>query len=94
MTELLTKPLQAQDTRLANRYRTLLLQIANFRMVPIHAAIADTAAMLRARYRLRTPDALQVATAIDRRCDAFLTNDHALQRVSEIPIIILDELTL
>jgi hypothetical protein len=44
--------------------------------------VAERAAELRARYNLRTPDALQVATALVRRCEAFLTNDARLKRVT------------
>lgn len=56
--------------------------------------LAEQAADLRARYNLRTPDAVQIATAIDTGCDAFLTNDIALKRVTEICVIVLSELTL
>jgi hypothetical protein len=35
--------------------------------------------------------ALQVATAIAAGCDAFLTNDAGLKRVTEIIILMLDE---
>ncbi|MEA5567068.1 hypothetical protein [Anabaena sp. UHCC 0399] len=47
---------------------------------------------------LQLPDALQIATAISSGCDAFLTNDAALQRVLELRILvfipILDEAAL
>ncbi|MGI8689309.1 MAG: type II toxin-antitoxin system VapC family toxin [Thermomicrobiales bacterium] len=92
VTEILTKPYQVQDDVLAHRYRTLLLRSRNFTVVPIDAVIADRAAEIRARYRLRTPDALQLATAIQAGCEAFLTNDHALRRVVDIRVLILDEL--
>jgi len=55
-------------------------------------AIADRAASLRARYRLRTPDAIQIATALQTRVDAFLTNDRDLRRVEEVPVLLIDEL--
>jgi predicted nucleic acid-binding protein len=54
--------------------------------------IADLAAALRARYNLRTPDALYIATAIVTRCDAFLTNDKRLRQANEIRVLTLDEL--
>lgn len=94
LAEVLTLPYQAQDTLLAHRYHSLLLHSRNFMIVPVDAAIAVTAAELRARYRLRTPDALQLATAKEVGCDAFLTNDHALKRVRDIPVLLLDELEI
>jgi predicted nucleic acid-binding protein len=63
-------------------------------MLPIDAVVADMAASLRAKYSLRTPDALQVGTAIVNRCEALLTNDNGLKRVSELSILVLDELEL
>jgi predicted nucleic acid-binding protein len=63
-------------------------------MFPVSLAIADSAARLRARYNLRTPDALHVATAINAGCQAFLTNDNTLKRVTELSILILDDLEI
>jgi predicted nucleic acid-binding protein len=39
-------------------------------------------------------DAFQVAVAIASGCDAFLTNDIALKRVTELGVIVLDEMEL
>lgn len=94
LTEVLTKPKQAGDTVVENAYRTLLLGSRNFTILPIDTAIADSAADLRARYRLRTPDALQLAAAIQAGCQAFITNDGLLRRVADIRILVLSELTL
>jgi predicted nucleic acid-binding protein len=58
------------------------------------AAIAHRAAELRAKYKLGLPDAVQIATALATSCDAVLTNDMQLKPVTEISILILDELTL
>ena len=92
LTETLMKPLQVNDQLLIDAYNDLLTQ--NVQLIPITAAIARSAAELRARYNLRTPDALHVATAIDIGCDAFLTNDLGLKRVTELQVLILDEIEL
>ena len=63
-------------------------------LIPVTLPIAESAADLRARYNLRTPDALHVASALSSGCDAFLTNDAGLKRVQELPILVLDELEL
>lgn len=93
ITEILTKPYQRQDTALANRYQEMLLHGRNFTVLSIDVRTALTAAELRARYNLGTPDALQLAAAIGAGCDAFLTNDRRLQRVAEVPVLLLDDLT-
>ncbi len=41
---------------------------------------------------MKTPDAIQLATAILYGATAFLTNDRIFERVKEIHILILDKL--
>lgn len=94
LSEVLVQPIQNSDQKLRQQYRDLLIYSANFFTRSITADVAETAAELRARYQIRTPDALQIGTAIATRCDAFLCNDKNLQRVKEIRILILDELKL
>jgi hypothetical protein len=53
-------------------------------------ALADSAARLRAKYGLRTPDALHLATAITGSATGFIGNDHAFQRVTELEILLID----
>ena len=92
LTEVLTKPKQAGDTTIEHEYRRRLLRGRNFTLLPIDPAIAERASDLRARYRLRTPDALQVAAALGSGCQALVTNDIALRRVTELRVLVLDEL--
>lgn len=92
LTEVLVYPLRLGRNDMAQQYRLLLQQSDYFELIDITPAIAEYAADLRARYNLRTPDALQLAGAIRRGCDAFLTNDANLQRVSELRVLTLDTL--
>jgi len=62
--------------------------------MPIDDSIAKQAAKLRVRYNLSLADALQVAAALAAGCDAFFTNDIALKRVSEIKILVIDEIVI
>jgi predicted nucleic acid-binding protein len=39
-------------------------------------------------------DALQIAVALEAGCEAFLTNDRTLKRVTELRVLVLDELEL
>ena len=94
LTEVLTQPKRAKNVTLENEYRSLLLSSRNLSLVTITPAIADRASDLRATYRLRTPDALQIAAALDSGCEAFLTNDFQLKRVAELRVLVLDELEL
>lgn len=92
--EVLVHPIRNQNINLKQRYRDILQNSPNFFTKPINALIAERAAELRAKYNLRTPDALQIATALENGCAAFLCNDTVLKRVSELQILILDDLEL
>ncbi len=94
LTEVLTQPLQVGNRVVEEEYRSYLLHSRNLTLIDITPPIADHAALLRARYRLRTPDALQIAAALAKGCEAFLTNDARLRRIQELQILVLDDLTL
>jgi predicted nucleic acid-binding protein len=82
--EILTGARRAGKPDLVSFYRNLLGSFPNLYFVPFDANVADISSDLRARYGLRTPDAIQVATAIHQRADAFVTNDEGLRRIKEI----------
>lgn len=92
LTEVLTHPLRLGQIHYAQEYRDILLHNSGFRLLPVTESIADSAASLRARYNLRTPDAVHAATAIRAACDAFLTNDRNMRRITELRVLVLDEL--
>ena len=94
LTETLTQPKQTGNRHLEQAYRSVLLHSRNFTLLPITAVIAERAADLRARYRIRTPDALQLAGALDVGCQAFVTNDGGLKRVTDLRVIVLDEVVV
>jgi predicted nucleic acid-binding protein len=54
--------------------------------------IAKLTAVIRAKYNFHLPDSMQIATAISSNCDAFLTNDVALNKVTEIRAIVVNKL--
>ena len=91
LTEVLARPIQAGRADVQREYTDILLNSGRFELMAIDTDDAVAAAELRARYALRTPDALQLAVAIRAGCDAFLTNDVRLKRVSELRIVLLDE---
>jgi predicted nucleic acid-binding protein len=90
--EVLVKPLKTNNFDLVEKYKTLLCQSDTFEICDLDVEIAGKAAELRAKYQLKNPDAIQVATAICRFADYFLTNDKQLKIVSELSVLILDEL--
>lgn len=89
LTELLTRPLQLGRRGLAARYEALLRVTPNLVLADVDAEIARQAAMLRARHRLRTPDAIQVAACRVHGATAFVTNDTRLRRIDELTVVVL-----
>lgn len=89
LTELLVKPLQSGRRGLAARYEALVRMTPNLILADVDAGIARQAAVLRARYRLRTADAIQVAACLAHGATAFVTNDIRLRRIDELDVIVL-----
>ena len=84
LSEVLTGPYQAGQTALARRYENALQQ---YRVVDITPAIAILGAQLRAQYRLKLPDALQLACTLDIGADALVTHDRDFSRVGGMVIV-------
>lgn len=92
--ETLVHPLRSGDTHRATAFRNLLLATQGVTTVPLSVDTAERTARLRADYNLRTPDAVQIATALHSGCEAFLTNDNQLKRVTDLRIVVVSELKL
>jgi predicted nucleic acid-binding protein len=89
--EVLTQPLRHGDAALAAQYRSLLLNNQAIIVRAVSVTVAEEAARLRATYALRTPDAVQLAAAIDVGAASFLTNDARLAAVPDVQVVILDQ---
>jgi predicted nucleic acid-binding protein len=90
--EVLVYPLRRGETALAQKYRDILLNNDHLTIIPVSPAIAEKAAELRATYNLKTPDAIQIATAIQEKAIAFLTNDIKLSAVRELKVLVLESI--
>ena len=91
--ETLVVPYRARDDALAARYETLLTRSRGLRLVEIDRPCLRSAARLRSRHRLRTPDAIQIAAALGQRCPCFVTNDRKLPEIPGIEVVQLSSLT-
>ncbi len=77
--ECLTRPLREENYVLRDRY---LHALERFYRLPLDEEQFLRAAELRARYGLKTPDALHLAAAQTNGCEAFWTNDTRLSRAA------------
>lgn len=91
MSELLVHPYRDDDMARVNELFAKLSAYPNLEWIAPDLAIAANAAKIRAVHRLRTPDALQAATAIEARATAMLTNDPIFKRVPDFVTLVLDD---
>jgi predicted nucleic acid-binding protein len=90
--EALVLPIRTGDLGLAQKYRNFLLDSENVSTILLSQEIAEEAARLRAFHKIRTPDSIQVATAITMEAAFFLTNDRHLPSLPNLKILMLDDL--
>jgi len=83
--------LRMRDATLAKRYREILLQSDGLTTFEILHEISEKSAELRAKYSIKTPDAIQIAVGVLYDATKFLTNDSDLKKVSEIEVLVLDD---
>lgn len=87
LAEVMSGPLRDGNEILASQYREVLTRSPGWQIVSVDEEVAAEAARLRARYRLRLPDAIQVATAVLSRSYALITHDSALAKISDIRVL-------
>jgi predicted nucleic acid-binding protein len=91
MTELLVQPFRNSDERRVVGIYGLLSTCPNLEWIVPGLEIAALAARFRAIHRLRTPDALQAATAVNALATGLISNDPVFERVEGIETLILDK---
>jgi len=92
MTELLVQPHRDSDARRVDEFYGLLSTYPNLDWIAPDLEIADLAAQFRALHGLRTPDALQAATAAQQHATGLITNDPVFERVAAFDTLVLDHL--
>ena len=70
-------------------YEAYLTLFPNLTSMPVDVQLAKAAARVRAQFRLKLPDAIQVAAALIAKADALITNDRELQKKVSEPVVVL-----
>ncbi len=86
--ECLVKPLARGDEALLNEFDAFLSSPLLL-CVPLSRSVCERAALIRARYGFRTPDALHLAAAVEAGCELFATADKALQRFRDLVVVLV-----
>ena len=90
MAELLVPAYRTGGDPQVDEFYALLSTYPNLDWVAPSLEIADIAARIRATRRLRTPDAMQAATALHARATGLITNDPVFERVDGVEALVLD----
>jgi predicted nucleic acid-binding protein len=78
-------PLSRGDSALLAEFEAFF-HASNVEILPLTCAVCDRAAVIRAAHRIRTPDALNLAAAVEGGCGLFSTQDVALGRFPDVPV--------
>ena len=89
--EILTKPFADKNFALAEEIKFTLNSFASLAVLSIDEKLAEAAALIRARYTIRLPDALQLAAAIQGETTLFLTNDNRIKKVDALQVLVLSD---
>ena len=87
-----TSDLLQTDIDTVNKFYALLSTYPNLHWVELTLPVADAAARLRAEFNLKTPDAIQAASALALQATGFISNDPAFKRLKNLEVLILDDL--
>lgn len=92
VSEVFVLPERSGNPFLIAEYEKVFQRHPHMRVESVNWPQARLASKLRGAYPvLRTPDALQLATALFSGCTLFLTNDKRLKQVKEVSVMTLDE---
>ncbi|MBQ1511114.1 MAG: PIN domain-containing protein [Selenomonadaceae bacterium] len=89
-TEYLVVPYRTNNRSCINAFWELI-EDCFIDLFPITQPIAEKAAEIRAAYKFKTMDSLQLAVACMEECELFLTNDKQLRQFQEIRCVTVEE---
>lgn len=69
------------------------IEYMDIEVADIDSTIAEQGAKIRGQYKnFKAMDALQIATAIVKKCDMFFTNDKQLLQEQEVPCMTMEDI--
>ena len=86
----LAPPLRTQENHIIEQYRSFFAR-QELVIIDLLPEVVEKALWLRVNYNLRTPDALQVACALELPYNEsfFLTGDKTFKRVAELNVSLI-----
>lgn len=92
MLEILVMPYRDSNVDLVNQLYSLMATYPGLLWADLTLLIADTGARLRAEFNLRTPDAIQAATALHTNSTGLISNDAVFERIPGFDTLTLSKI--
>jgi len=89
--EILVQPYRVKNEEIVLKFYSLFATYPHLTWIPLTLGISDLAAQLRAEHNLKTPDAIQIASALSSGSTGFVCNDKAFQKIKDIECLILSD---
>jgi predicted nucleic acid-binding protein len=89
--EILVQPYRMKKEEIVLKFYSLFTTYPHLKWIQLSLGISDLAARLRAEHNLKTPDAVQMASALSGEATGFVCNDRVFRRVKDIECLILDD---
>jgi predicted nucleic acid-binding protein len=91
LTEILVQPYRLGKEEHVLKFYSLFTTYPHLKWMPLTLSISDLAAKLRAEHNLKTPDAIQMATALSGGATGFVCNDKVFLKIKNIECLILGD---
>jgi predicted nucleic acid-binding protein len=91
LSEVLVKPFIDKNEIMKNLYVQILKDSPIVDIDSISDSVLIDAARIRAEFKIKTPDAIHLATAKETQCDFMLTNDAGMRRYTDIETILVSD---
>jgi len=91
LAEVLVRPFAATSEQDRMAFERAVRTQGGLRVVPVSRGILVEAARLRASTRLKLPDAIHLATAMQYECPVFLTNDTRIRTLPGLDVLYLSD---
>ncbi len=89
--ETLVIPFWNKDVGLVLEYELLLSESRGLTLLELDRELLRKASELRATLNIKTPDALQIAAALQEKCTSFVTNDRRLPKITDLKVLQLSD---
>ena len=91
LVEVLTGYHKANDDASEREFKQMMREFPNIETYDLNYNLIDRIIDLRIKYNIKTPDAIHIATAIENKADAFITNNKGLRKIKEIKVVYLKD---